>query len=176
MFTPPKNYLPLLIAVGPSGCYKADLSGYEKPFDTFRKYRLYIKHVPYKVFPQIKEIVTQDWSDEHGEDVWLPPSGVVNKAYDLDTEFIYFADDGMATQRIRAFCNEIKGKWLQIYDTYSQMGRRGVYVSEFDGDPAFKRRRIPVGDGSGNVVYRDYVAFKVKFRVNDPNTDIVLSA
>ena len=86
MFTPPKNYLPLLIAVGPSGCYKADLSGYDKPFDTFRKYRLYIKHVPYKVFPQIKEIVTQDWPDEHGEDVWLPPSGVVNKAYDLDTE------------------------------------------------------------------------------------------
>ena len=110
-------------------------------------------------------------------DVWLPKTGIVNKAYDFDAEFIYYADDGMATENIRDFANEIKGKWLQIYDTYTKMGRNGVYVSEFDADPPFKRRKIQTRelDENGTPAIRDYVYFKVKFRVNDPNTDVVLT-
>lgn len=172
----PKNYLPFLIAVGEAGSYKESMV-YQRPFDTLEKYGLFIKHAPYKAFPQIKNLVTQDWPDENGEDVWLPKTGIVNKAYDFNAEFIYYADDGMATENIRAFANEIKGKWLQIYDTYTKMGRKGVYVSEFDPDPPFKRRKIQVRelDESGTPAIRDYVYFKVKFMVNDPNTDVVLT-
>lgn len=171
----PKNYKPFLIAVGEDGCY-SDSMIYQPPFDTLDKYGLFIKHSPYKAFPQIKNLVTQDWPDEQGEDVWLPKTGIVNKAYDYEVEFIYYADDGMATERIRDFCDEIKGKWLQIYDTYTGMGRKGVYVTEFDADPAFKRRKVQtifLKDGTPAV--RDYVYFKVKFRINNPNTDIVLT-
>lgn len=172
----PKNYQPFLIAVGEAGSYKEEGMAYQAPFDTFNKYGLFIKHAPYKAFPQIKNLVTQDWPDENGEDVWLPKTGIVNKAYDFDVEFIYFADDGMATENIRAFANEIKGKWLQIYDTYTKMGRRGVYVSEFDADPPFKRRKINIPHIEDGIKHEflDYVSFKVKFRVNDPNTNVVL--
>ena len=171
----PKNYQPFLISVGEAGSYKESMV-YQRPFDTLDKYGLFIKHTPYKAFPQIKNLVTQDWPDENGEDVWLPKTGIVNKAYDFDVEFIYYADDGMATENIRAFANEIKGKWLQIYDTYTQMGRKGVYVSEFDADPPFKRRKIQLRVlDNGLPAIRDYVYFKVKFRVNDPNTDVVLT-
>lgn len=170
----PKDYQPFLISVGEDGCY-SDSMNYQKPFDTLEKYGLYIKHSPYKVFPLIKDIVTQDWPDEHGDDVWLPKTGIVNKAYDFDVEFIYYDYDGMATEKIRLFTEEIKGKWLQIYDTYTKMGRRGVYVVEFDADPAFKRRKIPTIMSDGTQAILDYVYFKVKFRVNDPNTDIVLT-
>ena len=172
----PKDYKPFLIAVGEDGCSREDMV-YASPFDTLEAYGLYIKHTPYKAFPQIKNLVSQDWPDEHGEDVWLPKTGIVNKAYDMDVEFIYYADDGMATENIRAFANEIKGKWLQIYDTYTKMGRNGVYVSEFDADPPFKRRKIQtrtLDDGAAPAI-RDYVYFKVKFRINDPNTDVVLT-
>ena len=171
----PKDYQPFLISVGESGCYKESGMKYEKPFDTLRSYGLFIKHAPYKVFPQIKNIVTQDWPDEHGEDVFLPKSGIINKAYDYEVEFIYLADDGMATERIRAFCDKIKGKWLQIYDTYTIMGRKGVYVEEFDSDPTIRRRKVMGVDQDGASIIRDYVYFKVKFRVNDPDTNVVLS-
>ena len=170
----PKDYQPFLISVGEAGCYSADSKAYQKPFDTLAKYGLYVKHAPYKAFPPIKTPVTQDWPDEHGEDVYLPMTGIVNKAYDYDVEFIYYADDGLATENIRAFCDEIKGKWLQVYDTYTKMGRKGVYVSEFDADPPFKRRKMVVPEGSAPAI-RDYVSFKVKFRVNDPNTNVVLT-
>lgn len=172
----PKNYQPFLVSVGEAGSYRESMT-YQPPFDTLAKYGLFIKHSPYKAFPTIKNVVSQDWPDEHGEDVWLPKTGIVNKAYDFEVEFIYYADDGMATEQIRAFCNEIKGKWLQVYDTYTKMGRRGVYVSEFDPDPKFKRRKIQARelDESATPGIRDYVCFKIKFKVNDPNTDIVLT-
>ena len=169
----PKDYKPFLIAVGDSGCFSENMA-YQMPFDTLAAYGLFIKHSPYKVFPQIKNIVTQDWPDENGEDVWLPRTGIVNKAYDYDAEFIYYADDGMATENIRKFCDMIKGKWLQIYDTYTGMGRRAVYVTEFDADPPFKRRKIQLTEANGQPAIRDYVYFNVKFRVNDPSTNIVL--
>ncbi len=169
----PKNYLPFLIAVGQAGCY-SDSMVYEKAFDTLADYGLFIKHSPYKAYPSIKNLISQDWPDENGEDVWLPVTGMVTKAYDYDVEFIYYADDGLATDNIRAFCDKIKWKWLQIYDTYSKMGRKAVYVAEFDPDPPFKRRRLKVEDGEAPKI-RDYVSFKVKFKINDPNTDIVLT-
>lgn len=162
-----RDYKPFLIAVGVSGCY-TEMMEYEEPFDTKSSYNLWIKHAPYKVFPQIKDIVTQDWKDEQGEDVWLPPTGVMSAAYDYDVEFVYYENDGMANENIRAFIERIKGKWLKIYDTYTGLGRKGVYVKEFDADPPFKRRANSVGSS------RDYVSFKVKFRVNDPNTDVLL--
>lgn len=171
----PKDYKPFLIAVGEDGCYREDMV-YAAPFDTLRSYGLYVKHSPYKAFPQIKNLVSQDWPDEHGEDVWLPKTGIVNKAYDMDVEFIYYFDDGLATETIRRFSNDIKGKWLQIYDTYTAMGRKGVYVSEFDADPPFKRRKVQTYTLPGGApAIRDYVSFKVKFRINDPNTDVVLT-
>ena len=90
----PKDYQPFLIAVGENGCYKESMT-YQRPFDTLDKYGLFVKHAPYKAFPQIKNLVTQDWPDEHGEDVWLPKTGIVNKAYDYDVEFIYYSNDGL---------------------------------------------------------------------------------
>jgi hypothetical protein len=68
----------------------------------------------------------------------------------------------MAHVRIGDFVNRIRGKWLRVYDSYSKMTRDGVYVSEFDQEPRFKRR----GD-------KDLVVFSVTFRVNNPNFEEV---
>lgn len=155
-------YKPFLIAVGEAGAY-SDSMKYEKPFDTRESYGLWIKHVPYMMFPKVKDIVTQNWADEQGEDTWLPTAGIVNEAYDLSVDFVYLAKDGMANERIRAFIERIRGKWLKIHDGYTNIGRQGVYLQEFDQEPTFLRRGL-----------RDVVIFKVSFRVNDPNTNIVL--
>lgn len=155
-------YKPFLIAVGRAGAYSDDMT-YDPPFDTRESFGLWIKHIPYTTFPKIKDVVAQNWADEQGEDVWLPTTGIMNDAYDLSVEFVYYANDGMANERIRAFVERIRGKWLKIHDGYTNIGRQAVYLQEFDQEPTFLRRGL-----------KDVVIFKVSFRVNDPSTNITL--
>jgi len=155
-------YIPFLIAVGQAGAYSDSMS-YDKPFCTRESYGLWIKHIPFISYPQIKELTKQDWIDEQGEDVWLPTTGVMQSAFDMEVEFVYYAKDGMANERINAFIDRIKGKWLKVYDSYTRKGYRGVYLTEFGSEPTFRRRGL-----------QDSVQFKVKFRVNDPATDVAL--
>lgn len=154
------DYQPLLIRVSTTaGCYSSSLT-YGKPFDTNAQYGLLIKHAPFSISPKPKNIIKQEWKDQNGDDVYLP-STVVYEAYDLELEFVYFEPDNNANAMIRQFIADISGKWLKIYDTYTNIGRQAVYLEEVEEDPTFKRRNG-----------RDCLVFKVKFRVNDPNTNV----
>ena len=154
-------YLPLYIKVGETGAFSKSMK-YEDPFCTKDSYGLWIKHAPYTIRPKTKGLITQTWKDEDGDDVFLSYSGAKCEAYDWEVEFVYLENDGMANVRIADFVNRIRGKWLKIHDSYTQMTRTEVYVSDFDQEPQFLRR--------GN---RDLVIFKVKFRVNNPNFEEV---
>lgn len=151
------DYLPLLIKVGKSGAYSKTME-YEAEFCTKEAYGLWIKHAPFSILPKSKVLVSHEWKDEDGEDVFLSEYGTKCEAYDWKVDFVYLENDGMAHVRIADFVNRIRGKWLRIHDSYSQTTRDGVYVSEFDQEPRFKRR--------GN---NDLVIFSVTFRVNNPN-------
>lgn len=155
-------YLPLLISTSiDSGAFREDME-YNMPFDTLQKYGLYIKSAPFTIRPKPKNIIEQDWKDEDGSDVYLPET-IFHEPYEMTLEFIYFRADGMANVNISAFVKEIEGKWLQMYESYTQIGRRAIYMSECDDSPTFKRRGL-----------RDFAQFKITFKVNDPDTDIKL--
>lgn len=154
-------YQPLLISVGAAGCFSSSMT-YSVPFDTNAQYGLVIKHAPFSIAPKPKNIITQSWKDEDGDDVFLPGT-ITREAYDLELEFVYFQPDNDANSQIRKFVSDISGKWLKVYDTYTKIGRQAVYMVEADDDPQFRRR-----EG------RDCLVFKVKFRVNDPNTNVQL--
>lgn len=155
------NYLPLYIKVGKAGAYSKTME-YEDPFDTKDSFGLWVKHAPFTILPRTKGLISQTWKDEDGDDVFLSEAGAKCEAYDWKVDFIYLEKDGMAHVRIGDFVRRIRGKWLKIHDSYSKMTRDGVYVSEFDQEPRFKRR----GD-------MDYVEFSVTFRVNNPNFEEV---
>ena len=155
-------YLPLLIQTSKTtGAYSEDLL-YNKPFNTLEKFGLYIKHSPFTLRPKPKNIITQTWKDSEGDDTYIP-SKIYHEAYEVELEFIYFRFDGMANVNILAFINAIEGKWLILYDYYTKIGRKAVYMTECDEEPTFKRRGL-----------NDYAHFKVKFKVNEPDTDILL--
>lgn len=156
------KYLPLLISVSKTGGAFSENLEYEAPFDTHAKYGLWIKHSPFTIRPKAKNIISQKWKDEDGDDVFLP-NQVFHESYTLELEFIYLRNDTAANDNIRAFIEEIEGKWLKIYDVYTKIGRQAIYFTECDEDPTFKRRNS------------DYLNFKMKFKVNDPDTNIVLS-
>ncbi len=154
-------YLPLLIAVSKTaGAFSTDIE-YNSPFDTKERFGLWVKHSPFTLRPKPKNIVSQTWQDEEGDDVFIPDK-IVHEPYEIEIEFIYYGNNDMANVNINAFLKEIEGKWLQMYETYTRIGRQGVYMIECDDDPTFKRRGT------------DYVSFSVKFKVNDPDTDITL--
>ncbi len=132
---------------------------YGPAFDTHEKYGLWIKHAPYSVMPKIKNIVTQNWMDEDGEDVFLPDT-IRHEAYDLELEFVYYENDNESNNNFRRFVNEIKGKWLKLYESYTGICRHGVYLVSVDEDPKFVRR----GE-------HDTVVWTAKFRVNQPDTN-----
>ena len=156
-------YLPLYIKVAKNrgGAYRVNMD-YEDPFDTKSSYGLWVKHAPFTIRPKTKNLVRQTWLDEDGDDVFLSEAGAKCEAYDWKVDFVYMENDGMAHVRIADFVNRINGKWLKIYDSYSKTTRSGVYVSEFDQEPRFKRR----GD-------QDLVVFSVTFRVNNPDFEEV---
>lgn len=156
-------YLPLYIKASKhlGGAYSKNIE-YEDPFDTKDSYGLWAQHVPFTILPKTKGLVSQTWKDEDGDDVFLSQAGAKCEAYDWKVDFVYFENDGMAHVRIADFVNRIRGKWLRVHDSYSKTTRDGVYVSEFDQEPKFKRR--------GN---RDLVIFSVTFRVNNPNFEEV---
>lgn len=155
------EYLPLLIATSTTkGAWSQNLT-YNRAFDTKRDFGLYIKHSPFSIMPKPKNIITQTWKDEDGDDVFIPDQ-IFHEAYEMELEFIYLWEDHLANKRIHDFIETIEGRWLKMYETYTQQGRGGIYLIEADTDPTFKRRA------------NDYVSFKAKFRVNQPDLNIKL--
>lgn len=156
-------YLPLLIQTSKSaGAFSSSLE-YNPVFDTLERFGLYIKHSPFTLRPKPKNIISQTWKDQNGDDEYIP-SVITHEPYEIELEFIYFRFDGMANVNIQAFIDAIEGKWLILYDCYTQIGRRAIYMIECDAEPTFKRRGL-----------NDYAHFKVKFKVNDPDTNVKLS-
>lgn len=152
------KYLPFLIKVGQSGAYSNTMT-YSDAFDT-KEFGLWVQHAPYYISPKVKNAVTQTWADENGDDVYLSPNGVKFEAYEFAVDFVYLANDGMANTRISQLMEQICGKWLKVYDTYTQMCRNGVYLESIEEATDFRRRGL-----------QDTVIFTAKFKVNFPTFD-----
>lgn len=162
------------IAVGEPGAYSNSMQ-YGEVFGVNARFGIKIKHAPYSPMPKIKNVVTQSWKDEDGDDVWLPRTiestqggvttykpAITHEAVDYIPKFVIFGDAAVmnSNQAIRDLIKAIEGRWLKIYDEYTQMGYEGVYLVDTDDDPRFKRRSY------------DYVEFELKFKVNGPNIDV----
>ena len=172
------NYKPLLIAAGSYGVWDEDASKWGNAFDTYASYGICVKSSPFAVCLEQKNIITQDWNDKNGNDVYLPETPYYT-AEELSLEFA-IVDDMFPTEpesgvtplqaniRIANFINAIKSKWLCMYDTYTQIGRKKKYLKGPDGQPEYWRR------GSGNN-YHTTITFKLKFMVNDPELGFSLT-
>lgn len=67
------------------------------------------------------------------------PEEIKLKAYDIDVEFAYKGEMGTANSKIEAFLDYLTGKGntgtcLKVYDTYTKIGRQGVYYKSIDPD------------------------------------------
>lgn len=136
--------------------------------DSQKEWGIVCKEFPFLLYGESKELPKRDWLDEDGEDVFFPNS-LAMAAYDLDVEFAYRGVMDSANVAIRGFLDYLTGRDgsganLSVYDTYTKIGRQGVYYKKVSPD-VFVR----------NTSEGDVVTFTVTFRVTDPTTQITLA-
>lgn len=136
--------------------------------DTFDNWGIVCKDFPFKLYGEAKELSSHDWHDEDGDDEYIP-SELKIASYELDVEFAYKGAMDTANSKISDFLDYLTGRGgtgaeLQVYDTYTKIGRQGVRFTSVDDDVFWRQE-----EGG------DVVVFVVTFKVNDPMTDITLS-
>lgn len=140
--------------------------------DTYQSFNVVCKEFPFKKLPETKELASRDWPDEHGSDVYVPSDGLKFKSYDIDVKFYYVGSQANMSSEIGQFLNFIYGRntggspLLSIYDEYTKIGKRGVYVLSVGND-------LFLYDDANEEVVGE---FGVKFRVTDPVTDVVIGS
>ena len=115
---------------------------------------------------KIKEVAKRDWPGEHGEDVYLPPSGLKLQSYEIEAEFCYKGELDTAADAYTVFRNYLLGASgdgveLSIYDPYWAKDRTGVYLLEIS-DLSTIRSAVD-----------EAVAFKAKFSVSKPMATVL---
>lgn len=128
-----------------------------------RDWGIWIKHVPFALYPKMKEPAKRTWPDENGDDEYVLDNPTF-EAYTSNVEFVFIGAHGEGNQQIRSFLNYLsRDGEFSIYDTYSQIGRTKVRYSGYS-EKSFRRREYE----------KDIIEFSVTMKFNDPVTDIVL--
>lgn len=127
--------------------------------------------IPFKMFPERKDLPTRDWPEEDGLDVYVP-SVIPMKSYDLDVKFLCKGSKSNIRGNITSFIKFLYGRnsgavggRLAIYNEYTGKGRKDLVVSKVEDDLLYITDEDP-----------DCVAqLSVTFTVYDPVTDVTLT-
>ena len=151
-----KGYKPFLIKKLKEGSSVIDSS----------KWNIYVKHVPFQIAGEVKNVNTETWLDENGDDEFVPDT-LLYKAYEMVCDFVFIGEHGTANSKIKAFTDYlVNGGLFSIYDTYTKTGRTNVRFVKGTDNPDVLYRR----DGDNDIV-----VFPITLKVNDPITEIKLT-
>ena len=136
--------------------------------DTVTNFDIYCMEIPFVIMNEAKDLASNDWFDEHGNDEYIP-SALKMKAYEMDVKFACKGAWKTCNAKINAFVRYLtgadgSGAEMKMYSTYTQIGRQGIRFVSLNDDAELVR------DKNGDILM-----FTVTFRVNDPVTDITLS-
>lgn len=128
--------------------------------DLFDDFDMVCISFPFQLGFETKEVVTDDWTEEDGEDSY-EPEVLKLKAYDLEAEIGYQGDD--FKNKLQSFLDYLigldgNGVKLKVYNPHSKIGRKGLRFIKY----------------APNISNEDIHTFKVTFRVTDPKTNITL--
>ena len=152
-------------------------TGSSSAYDTLKTFGVWAMEVPFHIAGDVKDLPSNDWKDESGEDEYLPDV-LPMKAYDMTVKFGYKGERGTGREHLAAFFNYLRGKsWalngtahngdgseIMIYSELVGIGRRGIRLKSIKDEADY------VLDDA-----MEAVMVEVTFKVNDPDTDVVLS-
>lgn len=146
--------------------------------DTAADFGWWVMDAPFHVGGEMKELPSNDWPDEDGLEVFVPPTGQYSKSYDIEMKFAFrydagsadWSSHGRAKAALNAFRNYLSGRdgsgvMMKVYSEHGDSGRQGVYLLEISDNPTYYCKEQG----------RERAFIVVKMRVTDPLTDITLS-
>ena len=136
--------------------------------DTLDNWGIVCKEFPFKLCGEAKELPTNEWMDEDGDDEYVPEE-LKMASYELEVEFVYKGEFGEANTKIKGSLDYLTGRdgsgaELEVYDTYTKIGRQHIRYVGVEEDVMWRQE-----EGG------DVVVLVVTFKVNDPITDITLN-
>lgn len=134
--------------------------------ETISDFDIYLKDIPFKPSSEVKELYSNDWFDEDGDDEYIP-SELKLAAHTIDVEFAYKGDKNTAYTKIKPFLDYLTGRdgtgsEFKFVCTYNGYGRQKVRFKGMSDDAELVRQ--------DNF---DILIFKVTFKVNDPVHNVV---
>lgn len=151
--------------------YLPDIKGY-KPFyiqtgadasalDTAASFGMVAKSNPYPLLPEPKEVYSNDWKDEDGDDEYT--AGMCYQAFEFDVSFYvkaYSSDsassEAVLRSQVDSFFAKVRSGEFKTYDSYTGVGYKKVRYAGYK-EESFRRR----GDWTRAI-------FTVTFKVNSP--------
>ena len=134
---------------------------------------VWCKNLPFKLFGKAKEPAKHSWYDEHGDDEYIPATGLYMDAYTMKVEFgcKKMAQNRYGTHsavndvraNVSSFLRYLMGGAFMLYSSYTRIGRRDVRLESIGDNAKWK------SDGDD-----EFLTFEVTFKVNDPVTDVEL--
>ncbi len=139
--------------------------------DSVRDFGMYCKDVPFTMYGEAKDLQSDDYKDEDGEDEYVPKQ-LPMKSYSMEVTFAFKGDRDSANKSLRAFVayltgrdEEGEGAEFDMYSTYTEIGRQRCRFQSLSNDAELVRK-----DGY------DILFPKITFKVNDPMTDVTLKS
>lgn len=134
--------------------------------ETIADFDIYCADMPFKLFVEAKTPSKRDWFDEHGDDEYIPESGLKLKAYSMDVKFCCKGDKYSSNEKIKKFINYLtgldgSGAEMKMYCTWTKIGRKSIRFDKLND----KAELVRDNDG-------DTLVFTITFKVNDPVTDV----
>ena len=130
-----------------------------------------VSDIPFQPVGELKDLPSNDWKGESGLEEYVPAVPAV-KQYDMEVTFVYKSQWGTAAEDIHDVMMWLMyGGYFSIYCEWSGVGRQKVrYLGYSDDVESF-----PCDEEKTGASAYDVVTFKVKLRVDDPVTHIVLT-
>lgn len=118
---------------------------------------------PFIVGAKVKNVAEENYFDETGSYIFFPETPY-HEAIEFNVRFAYKGAKDSANANISAFINYISGTEIAIYNEFMGMGRQRCWVTESSFSDRFYRDKN-----------KDIVEFEIKFKCNDPMTNIILA-
>lgn len=128
--------------------------------ETIADFGMYCMEDPFILYSEVKDVTKRSWYDEHGDDEYVPESGLYIQSYENSVKFGFKGDEFGANKRLRSFLDYLRSGMMKMYCEFNQVGRQCVrfksvkqslYRSKEDGD---------------------ILIVTITFKFNDPVTDV----
>lgn len=129
---------------------------------------VWCKDIPFKILDKVKAPAKRTWNDEHGDDEYVPSTGLYVEAYTMKVEFGCKKMAGVSSVRssVGTFLTYLRESgMMKMYSSYTGIGRKDVRLESVGDSAKWKSE-----DG------QEFLIFDVTFKVNDPVTDVTLGS